>query len=214
MNLAQSLLLMRKTSKTRGGMAIGTPTLSHQPSPTLKNKTDLSKIGKVLDVPIRTENPSLVPNPDEPVTIIKEHTMSQMYDAEIYGHRGLMYMNEDGQGLFVYHDVGEYKGKAYNKIRVCMVYKSKNKDGDVMIYMQRRKLAGKDLERRIPSLQDKVGLTLDMIIPLTQMLLLITKGKGIELTGAEGVVEVANKLAKDEADVRKLVARIGASGNI
>ena len=140
--------------------------------------------------------------------------MSQMYDAEIYGHRGLMYMNEDGQGLFVYHDVGEYKGKAYNKIRVCMVYKSKNKDGDVMIYMQRRKLAGKDLERRIPSLQDKVGLTLDMIIPLTQMLLLITKGKGIELTGAEGVVEVANKLAKDEADVRKLVARIGASGNI
>lgn len=83
-----------------------------------------------------------------------------------------------------------------------------------MIYMQRRKLAGKDLERRIPSLQDKVGLTLDMIIPLTQMLLLITKGKGIELTGAEGVVEVANKLAKDEADVRKLVARIGASGNI
>jgi len=213
MSLEQSLKSMRKAPVTPGGTVTETPTLSHhRQAPVLKNKTDLSKIGREN---VRIKDPSvdtLVGN--EAVTILKEHTMSQMYDAEIYGHRGLMYMNEDGQGLFVYHDVGEYKGKAYNKIRVCMVYKSKNKDGDVMIYMQRRKLAGKDLERRIPSLQDKVGLTLDMIIPLTQMLLLITKGKGIELTGAEGVVEVANKLAKDEADVRKLVARIGASGNI
>ena len=94
--------------------------------------------------------------------VIKDNVVPKIQKVEIFGHKG--YAAFSGKkGVFVYRDVGTYKGSAYDKVRVCLVYKSgKN------VHLQFRKLRGSEVEKM--EHQERLGIPLDMVAVTKSMM--------------------------------------------
>ena len=83
----------------------------------------------------------------------------------------------DSSGVFVYRDTGEWMGKEYDKLRICLIYrKGPRKDGSppkTPFEYKKLKVSDKALQRPEPKILERVGIYPYLIMPLIKILTLM-----------------------------------------
>lgn len=84
--------------------------------------------------------------------------MPEISKVELFDHVGYICWSNK-QGVFVYKDVGTFKGTPYSKIRLCLVWR----DADGQVSLSFRKLTAGELSRKSPSHQKSIGINFELI---------------------------------------------------
>jgi hypothetical protein len=107
-------------------------------------------------------------------------------------------------GIFVYRDKGEWQGKVYDKVRVCIAYKGK----DGKLYLQRNELKGKELDRKRLSMLERIGVRLELVAPLITLLSMVLKDIDIVSTESDISPQTRERIEED-ADIDAILKKTG-----
>ena len=107
-------------------------------------------------------------------------------------------------GIFVFRDKGEWKGKPYDKVRVCIAYKGK----DGKLYLQRNELKGKELDRKRLSMLERIGVRLELVAPLITLLSMVLKDIDIVSTESDISPKTRERIEED-ADIDAILKKTG-----
>ena len=140
---------------------------------------------------------------DEQIQVTGTVTNIPVAKATVQNRDGYLVLSGN-YGIFVYRDKGEYKGTSYDKVRVCIAYKDRNGK----LFLQRNELKGKELERKRPSMLERIGVRLELVAPLITLLSMVLKDIDIVSTESDISPQTREKIEED-AEIDEILKKTG-----